>query len=66
MKLDPGIHMDMHSVLFLKPGVTDCQFATTCNKYHRFRAVAVKASEIRYAQVQPYHGHGPWVCRKMA
>ena len=23
MKLDPGIHIDMHSVLSLKPGVTD-------------------------------------------
>ena len=22
MKLDPGIHIDMHSVLFFKPGVT--------------------------------------------
>ena len=23
MKLDPGIHIVMHSVLFLKPGVTE-------------------------------------------
>ena len=29
MKLDPDIHMDMHSVLFLKPDVT-CGLAANC------------------------------------
>jgi hypothetical protein len=32
MKLDPGIHIVMHSVLFLKPGVTE----TFCLHYYLF------------------------------
>ena len=34
MKLDPGIHIVMHSVLFLKPGVTPlllAEFKRLCN-----------------------------------
>ena len=27
MKLDPGIHIAMHSVLFLKPGVTSITYS---------------------------------------
>ena len=33
MKLDPGIHIAMHSVLSLKPGVTDCNTPNPLNSH---------------------------------
>ena len=42
MKLDPGIHIVMHSVLFLKPGVTHRNRHKEFNKVRIQRVVSSK------------------------
>ena len=41
MKLDPGIHIVMHSVLSLKPGVTAKHPPVTTNKQRGGKASAI-------------------------